>query len=229
LRIENRIVIQLAAGAFARMMSGLFWTLRTELRMTVANTNPYKVSESARYFYSVWHDSMIIPVFAGRQTHSVALTSHHRDGSFVSQVLRSVGIATVRGSTDHGGTDAIRRLMATVEEKHVIITPDGPRGPRRRMSRGIVFLASRTGRAIVPTAFSSSRSWNVKGSWTDLVIPKPFAKIVLVAGEPIGVPPGLPREKLNKYVGIVQTAMDDLGRKLDRNDEGKLRNCLCGR
>ncbi|MFV1963976.1 MAG: lysophospholipid acyltransferase family protein [Pirellulaceae bacterium] len=221
MKIKNRLVIRIAAEAFARTMSGLFWTLRTEFRMAVANTNPYKVSESARYFYSVWHDSMVIPVFAGKLRHSVALTSHHRDGSFVAQVLRSVGIATVRGSTDHGGADAVRRLMATVENKHVIITPDGPRGPRRRMSKGIVFLASRTGRAIVPTAFSSSRSWRIRGNWTDLVIPKPFAKIVLVAGEPIGVPQELPLEKLDEYVGLVQAAMDDLGRESDRLDASK--------
>lgn len=204
-------MIRLAAGAFARTMSGLFWTLRTEAQISVANTDPYNVSESARYFYSVWHDSMVIPVFAGKQRHTVALSSRHRDGSFVAEVLREVGIATVRGSTDHGGANAIRRLMAVVENKHVVITPDGPRGPRRHMSRGIVFLVSRTGRAIVPTAFSSSRSWKVKGSWTDLVI----AKIVLVTGEPIE---DLTLEKLSEYVGLVQTAMDELNKKLERRD-----------
>jgi lysophospholipid acyltransferase (LPLAT)-like uncharacterized protein len=196
-------------------MRGLFATLRTELRFEIPGTNPYAAPGPARYLYSVWHDSMVIPVFAGKQRHTVALSSRHRDGQFVSQVLNSVGIPAVHGSTEHGGSAAIRRLMTSAENKHIVITPDGPRGPRRRMSRGIVFLASRTGRAIVPTAFWSSRSWKVKGSWTDLVIPKPFAKVILVAGQPIHVPQDLPLEQLDQYVEMVQVAMDDLNREFD--------------
>jgi lysophospholipid acyltransferase (LPLAT)-like uncharacterized protein len=196
-------------------MHGLFWTLRKEFRASEASVNPYDESQSQRYFFAVWHDSMVIPVFAGRQSHSIALTSHHRDGSFVSYVLDSVGIGSVRGSTHHGGAVAVRRLMLAAQNKHIVITPDGPRGPRRRVSKGIIFLASRTGRAIVPTAFSCSRSWQIKGSWTDLMIPQPFAKIILLAGTPIEVPQEVPSDELNEYIELVQQAMDELSSELD--------------
>jgi lysophospholipid acyltransferase (LPLAT)-like uncharacterized protein len=215
LRINNRFVVKIAARAFAGVMHGLFWTLRTEFRAAVASANPYDDHQLQRYFFAVWHDSMVIPVFAGRQRHSVALTSQHRDGSFVSHVLSAVGIGSVRGSTHHGGANAVRRLMVAVEDKHVVITPDGPRGPRRRVSKGIVFLASRTGRAIVPTAFSCSRFWQIKGNWTNLVIPQPFAKVILLAGTPIEVPQEIPSDEMSEYVELVQNAMDQLSRELD--------------
>ena len=92
-KIKNRFLVRIAAYGFARAMSALFSTVQTEFRTKVENTNPYQVSGPTRYFYAVWHDSMILPVFAGKQRQSVALTSEHRDGSFVAQVLRTVGIA----------------------------------------------------------------------------------------------------------------------------------------
>ena len=104
-------------------------------------------------------------------------------------------------------------MLRVVREKDIVITPDGPRGPSRRMSRGIVFLASRTGNAIVPTAFACSRCWRIAGSWTSLVIPKPFAHVVLLAGEPIDVPAGLDLQDIDRYVSKVQDAMDQLDEK----------------
>jgi lysophospholipid acyltransferase (LPLAT)-like uncharacterized protein len=78
------------------------------------------------------------------------------------------------------------------------------------MSPGIVYLASRSGSSIVPTAFACSRSWRIPGSWTDLVIPQPFSEVVLLSGDPIKVPAGLARADLNDYVARVQAAMDSL-------------------
>jgi len=145
-----------------------------------------------------------------------ALTSRHADGSFVAAVLRLIGISTVRGSTNRIGPGALRELMRTTEDKHIVITPDGPRGPRRQMSNGIVFLASRTGRGVVPTASSCSRCWRVKGSWTDLVIPKPFARVFLLTGNPVKVPPALGREELQQYAAVIQAEMDRLNAEAER-------------
>ena len=89
------------------------------------------------------------------------------------------------------------------------------------MSRGAVFLASRTGRAIVPTAFSCAQSWKIKGSWTDLVIPKPLSKVILLPGDPIQVPPSLSRKDLNHYVDLVQDKMDRLNDEADQLAAGK--------
>ena len=102
-----------------------------------------------------------------------------------------------------------------------MVTPDGPRGPRRQMSIGIVFLASHTGRAVVPTAYSCSRCWTVKGSWTDLVIPKPFANVFLLAGDPIKVPPALGRDELQQYAVLIQAEMDRLNERAECLSEGR--------
>ncbi|MBN2215864.1 MAG: lysophospholipid acyltransferase family protein [Pirellulales bacterium] len=210
MRIHSRRLTSLAAGLFAAALWLLFRTLRLSLRESTPGTNPYAKPPRERFLYCVWHDSMVIPVFAGKSDSAAALTSRHADGWFVAEVLRRVGMSTIRGSTNHIGPGAMRQLMRAVEDKDIAITPDGPRGPRRRMSAGIAFLASRTGRAVVPTACSCVRCWRIRGSWTDLVVPKPFTKVFLLGGEPIRVPPNLGSDQLRTYVDRIQTAMDRL-------------------
>jgi lysophospholipid acyltransferase (LPLAT)-like uncharacterized protein len=180
------------------------------MREETPGANPYVKSPTERFLFCMWHDSMIMAAFGGKQRSSAALTSRHADGSFVAGVLRWIGVSTIRGSTNHIGPGAMRQLMRAAENKHLGITPDGPRGPRRRMSVGIAFLASRTGRAVVPTAYSCVRCWTIRGSWTNLVIPKPFTKVFLLGGTPIKVPPDLETSQLQQYADHIQAEMDRL-------------------
>lgn len=199
-----------AALTFATLVWLLFRTLRIRLITQAPGISPYDPSATERYIYSVWHDSMVLPVFGGKHCCTTALTSHHKDGSFVAGVLRWRNIPAVRGSTSRIRTSAVRELIDTVASRHLVITPDGPRGPNRVMSPGIPYLASRTGRAVVPSGFACSSCWRWKGSWSDLIIPKPFAKVVLVAGAPIHVPRDLHTNDLPQYVEQIQAAMDEL-------------------
>lgn len=211
MRIRSPLLTKLAVAAFTRLTQLLFCTLRCEFRTKTADTNPYTASGPERFLYCVWHDSIMVPIFAGRHTCSSALVSRHQDGSYIAGILRMVGVSSVRGSTKHGGAGAFRQMMTTAKDRHIVITPDGPRGPRRKMQSGIVSLASHTGRAIIPTAYGCIRSWNIKGSWTDLMLPKPFTKIFLLAGEPIKVPADLSREEIARYQSLVQNEMNRLG------------------
>lgn len=208
-------MIRLGATVFTGLMWLLFRTLNLHFRLEHPGTNPYSPSTGQRYLYCVWHDSMVIPAFAGKQRYSTALISQHADGCFVAQVLRILGMSTIRGSTHRIAPAAIRELLHVSQSQHIVITPDGPRGPNRQMSVGIVHIASRTGCAVIPTAYSSSRCWRIKGSWSDLIIPKPFAKVVLLAGSPIFVPADLRAEGLEPYVALVQTEMDRLAAAAD--------------
>jgi len=210
LKFNHPIFVKPQSKVLTLGMRLLFRTLKLEIQEQKPETDPYSLSTQDCFFYSVWHDSMLIPTFGGKHQRSAALTSQHTDGSLVAEVLRLVGMETIRGSTNRISPTAIRKLLKTVEHKHLVITPDGPRGPRREMSPGIIYLASRTGRAIVPTAFSCTRSWKIKGSWTELTIPKPFAKVFLLVGEPIEVPPSIKGEQIEGFRVQTQEAMDRL-------------------
>lgn len=215
MRIRSQLFVKIASCSFAMAMKAIFRTLRHEFH-TPPNTNPYNDTGDQRFLYAVWHDSVIFSAFGGKHRKCVALTSRHRDGSFVAGVVKWIGVPSVRGSTRNGGQNALRALIKSAVDNHIVISPDGPRGPRRTMTPGMVFLASRTGNAIVPTAFQCRRSWKIRGSWTALIIPKPFTRIYLLTGEPIFVPPDIARDEIDHYVAQVQNAMDGLNTKANR-------------
>ena len=141
MKVQSPFFVRLAGRVFATGLSLLFLTLRRSVQ-TTEHANPYSSHGDRRFLYCVWHDSAAIAAFGGKHVHTVALTSRHRDGLFVTTVTRHVGVTAVRGSTGATGGRVLRQMLRVAHEKDIVITPDGPRGPSRQMSRGIVFLAS---------------------------------------------------------------------------------------
>lgn len=184
------------------------------MREEVTGSNPYGETNRDFYLYSTWHEHLILSAFCGRSPSMAALISRHQDGSYVSETLKKIGVLPVRGSTSRGGAQALRQLLDTVQDRHVVITPDGPRGPRHELKKGIIYLASRSGRKVVPVAHACRRCWRIAGSWTDLVIPKPFTRVWTLTGTPIEVPADLDREGIEQFRLKVQTDMGRLERKL---------------
>ncbi len=66
------------------------------------------------------------------------------------------------------------------------VTPDGPRGPRGRVKRGLITIARRTGVPIVPVACRAERAWALS-SWDRMVVPKPFSAITVTYHPPVRV------------------------------------------
>ena len=83
------------------------------------------------------------------------LISEHRDGELITQVVKRLGFSVVRGSTTRGGARALREMSLRIDQGHLCVTPDGPRGPRRSVHQGVAYLASRTGLPIVAQAWHS--------------------------------------------------------------------------
>ncbi len=163
MRFSSPLLVRIAGNACGACFWSIFRTLKKDVR-TTPNANPYNATGDQRYLFSIWHDSAVVAAFGGKHTRTVALTSRHRDGSFVESVVNFVGVKSVRGSSGRSGTRAARQLLDVAKTHDIVITPDGPRGPEHTMSRGIVFLASRTGNPIVPTAFVCSNAWKIQGS-----------------------------------------------------------------
>lgn len=79
-------------------------------------------------------------------------------------------------------------LKAILEKgERIGFTPDGPRGPLRSIQPGVLFLAQKTGKPIVPVAYGAKKRWIFKKSWDEFVVPKPFNHISMVYGEAIRV------------------------------------------
>lgn len=209
MKIRSPLANRLMAGCVVALCRMLFRTLRLRYQEADPTVNPY-TGDGPAVIYSVWHDAACFPIFAGRHKRTVALVSKHQDGSLLAAGLQMCGIGLVRGSSSRAGASAMREMIDLPADRNVVMTPDGPRGPRRRTKTGMIFLAAHTGRAIVPTGFAATKSWNIRGSWTNLSIPKPFSTLYLLTGEPIMVPSGASRETMAEIEAQVQVEMDRL-------------------
>ncbi len=216
MKIRSRWLIRWLARVAAAGCRVLFATVRVKIVTDRPQTSPYADSGDQKFLYCIWHDSIIGPIFGGRSVKMAALTSLHGDGAYVADALECVGITPIRGSSSRGGAAALKEMLDSARDMDISIATDGPRGPRRRVKDGIVYLASQTGRPIIPVAFSARRAWYPRGRWTDALIPKPFTQSWLLGGDPILVPSDLTREQLNEYREIVQRAMDALSAEADQ-------------
>ncbi|RLS52665.1 MAG: DUF374 domain-containing protein [Planctomycetota bacterium] len=216
-KIRNRTLIRWLARGAAALFRGLFATFRKQLLFAAPEYSPLIVEPpKTGTLVCLWHDGILGPIFCARPRNSAALVSQHTDGSIVADILDAVDIRPIRGSSSKGGAAAVRQMLSAVDEYHVVIATDGPRGPRRVVKDGIVYLASHSGRPIVPTVFAAAWAWRPRGRWTDLVIPLPFSRVTILSGTPINVPPDLTPSQLGPWRDRLQAAMDDLQSRADR-------------
>ncbi|MCA8980560.1 MAG: lysophospholipid acyltransferase family protein [Planctomycetes bacterium] len=139
------------------------------------------------HFMALWHGRMILSMPIGAHKAYHVLVSPSGDGDLSQAMLGRFGYHVLRGSTSRGGAQALRAMLELLRGgATLVITPDGPRGPRHSMNAGLAWMARATGHPIVPCGFVCDRAWRVK-SWDRMTIPKPGARVVTVYGEPIHV------------------------------------------
>lgn len=199
----------------------LFLTVKVDHRNIAPEGSPYvRPTRPQRYTFCMWHDHIVLAAFSLETFNLAGLISQHRDGSYLADSVMMAGIRPVRGSTSRGGLEAVREILS-LPELHLAMTPDGPRGPRHQMKEGIIYISSRSGRPVVPCALLADRYWSVNGSWTDMIVPKPFSKVLLIAGTPILIPEDLPREEMAALAELLQSEMnrlEDIGRRMMAGD-----------
>lgn len=193
------------------MISGAIrgWLSTLDIRALFApGTDPMRFP---RRIYLVWHEMMLLPAYAYARLGFATLISRHRDGELIAQVLDFLGGTAIRGSTsrgrDRGGAGAVRQMMRPGKHIHLCITPDGPRGPRRVVSIGSIYIASRSGLPLVPSGMAFDRPWRT-GSWDRMALPRPCSRARLVTAPTIHVPPDLDMDDLDPWRQRVQEAMD---------------------
>ena len=129
-----------------------------------------------------WHERLLMMPFPYRGRRVCIMVSRHRDGELVTRAVRPLGIETARGSSTRGWSGGLKAMLrAHRRGSDLAFAPDGPRGPRHVVKRGVIQVARATGAPIVPVA--AAARWCVRlGSWDRLILPLPFSRIVYVAG-----------------------------------------------
>lgn len=221
MKIRHPLLIKIAGFAISCVVRTWVGTVRYKCRALDPTVNPLLPNQNRRFFYSFWHETMLMPSLIYRRTPSKVLISEHADGEMIALACQHLGLGLVRGSSTRGGVKAIREMMALENAVHLVVTPDGPRGPRRQVQPGLIWLASHTGMPIVPTGFGYSSCYRLK-SWDRFAIPHPCSRAVGVISEPILVPSKLDREGLESWRLVVQRGMDRVQDLAERMAAGQL-------
>jgi lysophospholipid acyltransferase (LPLAT)-like uncharacterized protein len=180
LRALDRLLVALAVPA----LYALGRTLRFEERGCLAWSA--RVEKTA--LWVSWHETLLLALWFFRGLAARVMISASRDGELVARIAQRFGFVPVRGSTSRGAFAATRELVAQLRAgERAAITPDGPRGPRRRAQAGLVGAARLSGRPVIAVGIGVQRCWRLR-SWDRFAVPKPFSRVRLVYGEPVHVP-----------------------------------------
>jgi len=157
-RLKDRILLALIPRLGSLLIRFLGFTIRFNVEGAPSR------EEAPRAIYTFWHGRMLmIPIVRNmlypddRGPFNV-MVSRHRDGEFISRAMHRLNILTTRGSTTRGGMAALKELMTLSRQGHnIVITPDGPRGPRYVAQMGAVQAAKATGLPIYPLTYSTRK------------------------------------------------------------------------
>ncbi len=176
----------------ARILSFIGWVLislwsRTVRIQFVNKSVPDGLSlEGKNFIYAFWHGRQFLLFHSHRHTGFVINASESRDGEIQAGILRRFGFNVVRGSSKRKGERALLGLVDGLRNgRNVAIAVDGPRGPAYEAKQGVVYLAGKLGKPIVPVITSARRYWILDKVWDKYLLPVPFTKGVVLYGNPI--------------------------------------------
>ncbi|MFO0883743.1 MAG: lysophospholipid acyltransferase family protein [Pirellulales bacterium] len=210
---RNPLLIRIVAWCIARI--NILWmsTVRVEIDPVLSeNHDPRKTARGIIYVF--WHEDLFYLGYLVSNTPTDCLISRSRDGEYFTQILHSMKVGTVRGSTNRGGAQAILQVMRSDENRNLGVTPDGPRGPRRNFQAGAIFLASRSGMPIIPIAIGYQNAWRAK-SWDRTAFAKPFSRIVLMGGPLTHIPPDIEADEIETYRQQMELTLNELHDRAD--------------
>jgi lysophospholipid acyltransferase (LPLAT)-like uncharacterized protein len=173
----NNILSKIAYGL-------LFLYLKT-LRVQIINlkkTLSLSAVDPSGSVFLLWHDSLLLLPLMHQLTEKKPLhilISYSKDGDIASglaELFPNVSALRVRHT---GRQNALKEMIRLLQENNnILITPDGPRGPRHSVKDGAIFAAKHSGASIIPIVWKASRQITLH-SWDRFKIPLPFSKITL--------------------------------------------------
>jgi hypothetical protein len=162
-----------------------------------------------RHIYIFWHEYIPYQLYLRGNCNICMMLSDNRDAHLLSRAAYHLGFGTVRGSTYSGPRRALRGMMRAGRIMHLTLTPDGPRGPRRVLSAGAIYLASRLQAPLVAIGMGYDRPWRLS-SWDRFAVPRPYSRARCVVSPPLHIPSGVRGVETEAYRQRVENLLNQL-------------------
>ncbi|MBI4041815.1 MAG: DUF374 domain-containing protein [Deltaproteobacteria bacterium] len=168
----------------------VFYPYIRTLRVRILNEEGEKLvrDRSTRYIYGHYHEDIPFIALSHAYSNFMTMASRSQDGELISRLLSLLGYSMVRGSTRHFGAQLVTSMKEGIRHgKDLVLAVDGPKGPRRTVKPGIVYMARETQTRVILIAAAAKRQFIFKRSWDAMWIPWPFTKAVIFVSNPIEV------------------------------------------
>ena len=210
MKLKNPLLFKLAGLLGSAAVRNWMSTLDYKAAYYDRAIDPVFPECNGQKIYIFWHEYILFPLYLRGHCNMAMLLSRHSDAEILSHAAYHLGFEFVRGSTNRGGVAAIRELLKKSRRMNLTITPDGPRGPRRKMAPGPVYLASKLGLPLVAMGYAFDRPWRVKTAWDKFAIPRPFSRARAIPSSEIFVPPNLDRDGIEYFRQKIETLLNRL-------------------
>lgn len=194
------------------------WLIRILLatcKVEIKGLEPFiKLADQEKCIIMLWHNRLLIlpeilqgyaPQFLYR-----AVISNSRDGEMLSILVHSYSFGNTLRVPHYARHKALGQMIRQLKNSRevLILTPDGPRGPRFIVKPGIAMAARVTGCSVIPLTWSVNKFWQLK-TWDKMIVPKPFSRIQIIYGEPVYLTKDADRE-ISKDTSTLQETLKSL-------------------
>lgn len=210
MRIRSKLLNRVGGLAIAEFTRHWMKTLDYQIAFYDPAVDPIHPDFTGPMIFLFWHEYIPFPFYLRGHCDIAMLISQHQDAEWLSQAARFMGFQTVRGSTNRGGVGALRELFRKSRRMNLAITPDGPRGPRRKLAPGPIYLSSRLGIPLVVIGLGYDRPWRNPWSWDQFALPRPYSRARSIVSPPLQIPLGLDRTRLESCRASVETLLNRL-------------------
>ena len=204
---SRRMQIPIIAAAVYSVIRTLGPTLRYEVLGWQHAERVYAAEKNC--IWAFWHRVIIPVAWWARHRGVVVMNTTAFDGQWTRKVIEWLGFGTAQGSSSRGGLRGLAVMARRLEEgKDCAFTIDGPRGPRYVAKPGPLMLARKTGCPILVFHIGVDRGKTFEKTWDHFLLPKPFARTVMLFAPPIYVPKDANAEEMEAKHAEMQRELE---------------------
>jgi len=201
---------------FSKLSKVLFWLekyLAAGFILILGSTLRYRIKSPdpkiGKKLYFFWHQDILSMTYLHRFQNAGIMISSSKDGELIAGPVKTLGYQLARGSSRRGAASASKALIKIAKTNSIALTADGPKGPAKKIKKGMLQLAYLTGLPIVPIACEVSLA-KVFNSWDRFRLPLPFAQINVSYGKPFYIKE---KDSIPEMMITIQEEIDSLSTK----------------
>jgi len=223
--IFKKICSKVAQIVLMNLLNIVYFILDATYRFHFVDTYDHQKSKTCKdglgYLVACWHETVLTVSMSLKNQRICAMCSNSMTGQGVAFVMKRRGFIPVMGSQSERGKQVREEIHQYLTSgTSVAVTIDGSSGPRRVVKPGIVDMARKSGAPIIPIITISDNAW-VLNTWDKFRVPKPFANVWVLHGEPIYVPASTEGREFENFQILIRDRLDELMIKGERMIEAQ--------